>query len=246
VYPEHQGAPYLSVLGQLHKALRPRSYLEIGTQYGEALALAQCVSLAIDPHLLLREAAIRGKPEQFLFRMTSDTFFARHDPMRFLGGAAVFAFLDGPLLHFERILRDFMNLERFCSPHAMILVHDVVPLDIYMACRDQLDDFRRSRSIRPTWWTGDVWKIVGVLQKYRPDLVIDILDATPSGLMLIQGVDAASTVLSEQYDQIVQEVTDWPDEAAAFADFRTRVRLRSTAELPAILQERASRALCAP
>ncbi len=246
VYPEHQGAPYLSLLGQLHKALRPRSYLEIGTQYGDTLALAQCVSLAIDPHLLLRESAIRGKLEQFLFRMTSDTFFSRYDPMRFLGGAVMLAFLDGPLLHFERILRDFMNLERFCSPHAMVLIHGVVPLDFDMACRDQLDDFRRSRSIRPTWWTGDVWKLIGVLQKYRPDLVIDVLDAAPSGLMLIQGIDPASTVLSERYDQIVQEVTDWPDEAAVFADFRAHPRLRSTAELPAILAERERRALRAP
>jgi hypothetical protein len=128
----------------------------------------------------------------------------------------------------------------------MVLIHGVVPLDFDMACRDQLDDFRRSRSIRPTWWTGDVWKLIGVLQKYRPDLVIDVLDAAPSGLMLIQGIDPASTVLSERYDQIVQEVTDWPDEAAVFADFRAHPRLRSTAELPAILAERERRALRAP
>jgi hypothetical protein len=43
-----------------------------------------------------------------------------------------------------------------------------------------------TRTSRPGWWTGDVWKPIGVLQKYRPDPVIDVLDAEPTGLALVQ------------------------------------------------------------
>jgi hypothetical protein len=64
-------------------------YLEIGTQHRQALALARCPSVAIDPYLLLREPVVRGKPELHMFRTSSDMFFARHDLMRTLRGSVV-------------------------------------------------------------------------------------------------------------------------------------------------------------
>lgn len=245
-YPEHRGDIYLSVLAELHRRLRPRTYVEIGTQQGQALALARCIAVAVDPHLPLQESVLRGKPELHLFRMTGDTFFSRHDLMRTLGGAVSLAFLDGPMLHYDRILRDFIHLERCSSQHTMVVIHDVVPLDVYMACRDRLDDFRRFRTKRLDWWTGDVWKIIVVLEKYRPDLVIDVLDAAPTGIALVQNLSPDSTTLSDQFDQIVREVAAWPDEAAAFAAYRAQLRLRPTADLDTILAERERRRQHAP
>ena len=115
------------------------------------------------------------------------------------------------------------------------MIHNVVPIDIHMASRDRLDDFRRSRSSHPMLWTGDVWKIIGVLQTYRPDLTIDILDASPTGLALVRGIDPMSTTLSENFPRILQEVAAWPSEDAAFAAYRAGLQMRSTAELPALL-----------
>jgi predicted O-methyltransferase YrrM/capsular polysaccharide biosynthesis protein len=236
-YPDHQGALYLAFLKQLHGALRPRAYLEIGTQLGEALALAECPSVAIDPWMMLDKTAFGSRTGLSLFQMSSETFFADHDPARYLGGPIELAFLDGPKLHYEIMLRDFINVERHATARSMILIHDVVPPDVYMTSRDRLDDFRKSRSTHPGWWTGDVWKVIGVLQKYRPDLMIDVFDASPSGLAMVRALDPASTTLSENYPQILQEVARWPSEEAAFAAYRAGLHLRSTTELPAILAQ---------
>ncbi len=239
-YPDHQGAIYIEVLKRLHDALRPRTYLEIGTQNGDALAVAECRSIAVDPWMILTDETLRSRPGLTLFAMTSDAFFANHAPAKLLGGAVELAFLHGPRLQFELILRDFMNVERCATTQSIILIHDVVPPDIYMASRDRLDDFRRARSSHPMWWTGDVWKVVGVLQKYRTDLIVDVLDSSPSGLAIVQRLDPASTTLSKYYHQIVQEIAAWPSEELAFAAYRSNLRLRSTAELPAILAQRAT------
>jgi SAM-dependent methyltransferase len=234
-YPDLQGELYLVTLSRLHRALRPRTYLEIGTQYGEALVLTDCPSIAIDPWMMLEEKEFRAKPRLSLFQMWSDAFFADHDPTNYLGGPIELAFLDGPKLHFDVVLRDFINVERYATAQSVILIHDVVPPDIYMASRDRLDDFRRSRSSRPTWWTGDVWKLVGVLQRYRPDLAIDVFDASPSGLAMVRSLNPGSTTLSEHYDRIVAEVTAWPSEEAAFAAYRAGLHIHATAALPEVL-----------
>ncbi len=33
------------------------------------------------------------------------------------------------------------------------------------------------------YWTGDVWKLIPILQRYRPDLQLTLFDAPPSGLV---------------------------------------------------------------
>jgi capsular polysaccharide biosynthesis protein len=234
-YPDHQGEVYLVTLSKLHRALQPRTYLEVGTQYGEALVLAECPSVAIDPWAMLDKKEFAAKPGLALFQMSSDAFFANHAPAEYLGGPVELAFLDGPKLHFEIVLRDFINVERCAMAQSVVMIHDAVPPDVYMASRDRLDDFRRSRSSHPMWWTGDVWKVVDVLRKYRPDLVIDVFDASPTGLVMVRGLDPASRVLAERYDAIVNEVAAWRSEELAFADYRVALHIRSTSEMAAVL-----------
>jgi capsular polysaccharide biosynthesis protein len=234
-YPDHRGEDTLAFLRHLHGALRPRTYLEIGTHAGDALRLADCPSVAIDPQMMRDEMAFGSRPGLSLFRMSSESFFAQHDPAHYLGGPIELAFLDGPKLHLEVMLRDLIAVERHTTARSVILLHHVVPSDIYMATRDRLDMFRRSRSDHPGCWAGDVWKIMGVLQKYRPDLIIDLFDAAPTGMAMVRGLDATSVTLSDHYAAIVQEVTAWPNEAAAFAAYRAGLRLHPTADLPAVL-----------
>ena len=64
-----------------------------------------------------------------IFAQTSDAFFASHDLGSELGGVPVdLAFIDG-MHHFEYALRDFTNLERFCTRVSVILIHDCYPFD---------------------------------------------------------------------------------------------------------------------
>ena len=234
-YPDHQGEHHLAFLQHLHRMLRPRSYLEIGTQQGATLQLADCPSVAIDPFMMLEAPGREPRPGLSLFRMSSDTFFAQHDPATYLGGPIELAFLNGPKLHLEVMLRDFIAVERHATPRSVIVINHVVPPDVYMATRDRLDAFRRSRSDHPDWWAGDVWKIIAVLQRYRPELTIDLFDAAPTGLAVIRGANPASATLSEYYAHILQEAPAGPNEASAFAAYRASLRLRATADLPGLL-----------
>jgi hypothetical protein len=85
----------------------------------------------------------------------------------------------------------------------VIVLDDMLPRTVAEAARD-----RHTRD-----WTGDVYKVGAVLERYRPDLVVIPLDTTPTGLLLVLGADPASTVLKDNYDAILAEyVTEDPQQ----------------------------------
>lgn len=193
------GGDYLDTLEACHLALTPNCYLEIGTRWGDSLQRARGFAIAIDPEFRLSQHAMDGVTEAHLFRATSDDFFAS-DALARLGRKVDFAFLDG--LHlFEYLLRDFIGVERAAVPGAVVTMHDVVPLNTLMAERDW--DFNKTQS-----WTGDVWKILPILRKYRPDLTVQVLDCAPTGLGLVHGLDPANDSLTRHYDAIIAEWLD--------------------------------------
>jgi predicted O-methyltransferase YrrM len=204
--PRHQGTGYLKLLRRLHALRRPRTYLEIGTAAGKTLALAHCASIAIDPRFRLahdvRQGVPGGKPARHLFEMTSDAFFAAHDPTGLFGGPVDLAFIDG-MHHFEFALRDFMNVEAHCRPDSLIVLHDCLPVDAHMARRDPRDRSRASQSHYPNAWAGDTWKALWILQRCRPDLGIFAFDAPPSGLVVVTRLDPTSTVLKQRYQEMI-------------------------------------------
>ena len=188
------GRHYLETLGEMHVGMRPDWYLEIGTQKGKSLARAKCRSVAIDPEFQISLDVFRALPELHMFSATSDDFFAtdflaRNDILLDL------AFLDGMHL-FEFLLRDFINTERFATARSCITVHDCIPLNHLMAARDW--DKATTRH-----WTGDVWKLLPILQQYRPDLQVSVLDCAPTGLVAIRGADPANETLRRESDAIV-------------------------------------------
>jgi hypothetical protein len=184
--------PYLEFLGGLHRALAPRTYLEIGIRTGSSLALSRSRSLGIDPDFNVREQL---SSPLTLARTTSDEYFARPEPLAPLGGLPPdLAFIDGMHL-FEFALRDFINVERNARWSSVMVFDDVLPRQVDHAARD-----RHTRT-----WTGDVFKIVPVLRAYRPDLTLLLVDTAPTGLLLVLGLDPASTVLQDNYDAIVAE-----------------------------------------
>jgi hypothetical protein len=188
------GEVYFKVLARILEHLKPRSYVEIGVFEGDSLRLAQPLTRAIgiDPEPRLTSPL---RDNQRVFAETSDAFFANHDLRAELGGLPVdLAFIDG-MHHFEFALRDFANLERHCTRQSTILIHDCYPLD-----RESAD--RRPRSVN---WSGDIWRLIVLLKKYRPDLRINVIGTPPTGLGVVQNLDPASRFLMENHDRLYEE-----------------------------------------
>jgi hypothetical protein len=95
------------------------------------------------------------------------------------------------------VLRDFANVERWASPDTVVVLHDCLPVDEVSAARE------RTTSL----WTGDVWKVVPVLRDYRPDLRLTVIGASPSGLVVVEGLDPANRVLVDDAGRIAEEFT---------------------------------------
>jgi hypothetical protein len=104
----------------------------------------------------------------------------------------------------EFLLRDLIGAEAACHPRSLILLHDCVPLNPRMALRKWLPG-DPSEKETADFWTGDVWKLLPILKKYRPDLRIHVLDCPPTGLVAITRVDPASRILADSYYDIVDQ-----------------------------------------
>lgn len=200
-------------LAAIHARFRPRNYLEIGVNDGRSLRLSRVPTIAIDPAFRVTEPL---RCDLHLVRSTSDAFFARRDPIahlrsgrnpirnlrrgrapfaRYLGGNVLdLAFIDG--LHlFENALRDFMNVERFAGPASIIVLDDMLPRSVDEAARDR----------HTGAWTGDVYKLIDVLARHRPDLVLLPMDTQPTGVLLVLGADPGNRVLGAAYDRLLEE-----------------------------------------
>jgi hypothetical protein len=180
-------------LREIHKRYAPRSYLEIGVNKGESLALSRSPTIAIDPaYAITAEVSC----DLALVRATSDDFFAANERLsRFPDGCVDLAFVDG--LHlFEFALRDFMNVECRSRWTSVVVFDDVLPRNVREASRE------RGGMLA---WTGDVFKMWDVLRRYRPELLMIPVDVKPTGVLVVLGADPASRVLAERYNDIVAE-----------------------------------------
>jgi hypothetical protein len=193
--------PRHDFLHELHKLLRPATYLEIGVQTGRSLAQAipPTFAIGVDPE---PRVSVPIPVAHQIFPITSDRFFEElsASPGAKLGLTPVdLAFIDGMHL-VEYALRDFIGVERHARPdgRTVAVFDDVLPYRADIAGRTPL----------PGDWTGDVWKILQVfgLAKppggYRPDLTLILVDVAPTGALVVLGLDPASTVLADRYDEL--------------------------------------------
>jgi len=188
------GEKYSALLARIHLHLRPRTYVEIGVETGQSLRLVQAGTraLGVDPE---PNIAFDLPPNARVFAQTSDDFFARPDFAELLGGLPVeLALIDG-MHHFEFALRDFMNLERLSAPGATILIHDCFPHDRTTAARERVMQF----------WSGDIWRLVVLLKKYRPGLAIHTFAAPPTGLTMVRNLDPASRFIADNLERLYAE-----------------------------------------
>ena len=188
---------YLSFLKKIHKKRKPELYLEIGVDTGASMSLSNCRSIGIDPafHISKNITATAS-----LFRETSDTFFANNDLCaKLLESGVDLAFIDGMHLA-EYIVRDFLNVEKWMNRDGLIVIDDVLPEQMVMAERDR----------KFNAWSGDVYKIILLLRKYRPDLTINVFEAFigpyRKGIGIVSNLDPENNVLAANYDQIEQEI----------------------------------------
>jgi hypothetical protein len=187
------GENYFNLLGRIHEHLKPRTYIEIGVETGASLVFVQpgTVALGVDPEPKISHPV---PPNARVFAQTSDDFF-RRDVRTELGGLPVdLALVDG-MHHFEFALRDFMNLERLAAPTSTILIHDCFPHDRRTAERERMG----------TFWSGDVWRLIVLLKKYRPDLQIHVVAAPPTGLAVVRNLDPHSRVIADSLERLCAE-----------------------------------------
>jgi hypothetical protein len=221
------GERYIFMLSKIHKMLKPKTYLEIGSCTGASLAMSSCDSIAIDPAFKLESNFMGDKPSCRLYQMTSDNFFSEYNPSEIFGRPVDFAFLDGMHLS-EFLLRDFYNIERYCTRNSIIALHDCLPPDFPMARRQMVGPGVVRSHIMPNAWAGDVWKVVVALKQYRTDLRIYALDAKPTGLIMITSLDPGSKVLRENYFDINDQFRSMGEQE--FNNFLSETEIISTTE----------------
>lgn len=210
----HKGIPYRYFLQLLHEIIAPECYFEIGIDEGRTLSLARCSAIGVDPSLrrlkqkrgmfsILPIGVMFDQPARHLFEMTSDHFFATQDLPRLFPKGIDLSFLDGMHL-FEFLLRDFLNTEQLARRDLVIVLHDCCPVNTETTEREHRPDARVDHRTK-AMWTGDVWKLLPILHRYRPDLRQIVLDCPPTGLVLLTDLNPHSTVLRENYQDIVEQ-----------------------------------------
>ena len=208
---------YLDFLGRLHGVVEPATYLEIGIRHGDSLALADCPAVGIDPEPNVK---VELPDSTSVIQETSDEYFLRKRPLEPLGGRRPeLAFIDGMHLA-EFALRDFINVERVMGWTGVVVFDDILPRNAEIAARD-----RRTRT-----WTGDVFKLLSVLDRHRPDLICLRVGTKPTGLLVVLGLDPSNRVLRNRYGEIAAEVVT-PDPQDVPDDVLRRKRLVDPEEL---------------
>jgi len=191
---ELPGEDYFRVLARIHAHLQPATYVEIGIDQGRSFEIVSpgTLTLGIDPNPRLHKPP---GPLQRVFAQTSDDFFAGNDVRAELGGRPIdLAFIDG-MHQFEFAFRDFINIEKYCTRDSTVLIHDVYPIDAISAARERASSF----------WSGDIWRLILILKKYRPDLAVNTIAARPTGLAMVQNLDPASRLLGDRQREIIAE-----------------------------------------
>jgi len=96
----------VDLLRFLSQRLRPSSYLEVGTQSGDSVAVIECDAICVNPDFVISQNIIKTRRRTFLFQMMSDDFFADYDLRVLFPRGVDMTFLDG-LHRVEFLLRDF-------------------------------------------------------------------------------------------------------------------------------------------
>jgi len=180
------------LLRGIHELLQPRSYFEIGVSTGISMRLSRTRSVGVDPFFTIEKELLC---DLHLVRSSSDEFFTRKHPFAHFDEPVIdLAFIDGMHLA-EYALRDVINTERHTRSTSVIVIDDMLPREVPEAAR--------SRITRA--WAGDVYKMIGAFQAYRPDPLCLPVNTTPTGTVVLLAPDPSSTALADHYDDLAEE-----------------------------------------
>lgn len=188
------GPDYFEVLSLIHSAMRPRTYVEVGVYAGQSLvrALPETLVVGIDPDPRIDFPLPANTA---VYPLTSDQYFATRAVAEDLNGQPIdLAFIDG-MHRFEYALHDFINIEKHCTARSIVLLHDCYPFNRRTA--------ERMRTL--AFSSGDVWRLLLILKKYRPDIAVNTIATAPTGLAVLHGLDPESSVLERNFQDIVAE-----------------------------------------
>ncbi|TXN42682.1 class I SAM-dependent methyltransferase, partial [Methylobacterium sp. WL7] len=192
----HHGMHYHQFMSELSSKRSVRRHLEIGIEHGKHFSMIHAdQALGIDPYMNIQHNVAQYKRKCVLVQLGSDQFFQEESAKDLLGGPPDLAFLDG--MHtFEYLLRDFFNTERISAANTLVALHDCLPLTAEMALRDKSEAYASSPDgPYREFWTGDVWKVIPILQEYRPDIQIVCVDCPPTGVVFLTNLNPESRTL---------------------------------------------------
>jgi len=210
---------HYAFLAEIHERLRPRTYVEVGVRHGDSLALSRARSIGIDPAYQIK---VDLHADVQLVRSTSDEFFARADAFDHLGGVPVdFAFIDGMHLS-EFAYRDFIGIEPKMARAGVVALDDMLPRNALEAARHR----------ETNAWAGDVYKVVEVLRRRRPDLAVVLVNTRPTGTALVFGADPDHVGVAHADDLAYFEAPDPQDPPPGFLDRSAAVAVSTALESP--------------
>lgn len=225
-----QGIVYTKFLSALSQKRNVQRYIEVGVEDGVNLSnIYATTAIGVDPNFSIKTNIMANKKLVLLQKMTSDVFFADQINWSILAGFPDMIFLDG--FHtFEFLLRDICNAESISNRSGLIFLHDCLPLNAEMAERDVHKSLERGKDTNfPGYWTGDVWKVIPILQKYRPDLRILCIDCPPTGLVAISNLDPTLTAtIRDKYLEIVDEFAAMPNDLESITVLYRSISLTSS------------------
>ena len=228
---QHTGMHYHEFMASLSQRRMTKRYLEVGVQAGMLMNRIHAdIAVGVDPDYVIAANVAANKKRTCLIQSTSDEFFSNPFQMSALSTHPDLVFLDG--YHtFEYLLRDFYNSEAIAHPNSLIVMHDCLPLDDIMVIRDIPTWTIKMEGTRfAHYWTGDVWKIIPILRKFRPDLTLRFIDCAPTGLVCVSKLDPTNRLLIENYPAIVQEFDRLPNTAEAIDEMYSTIRMTTAAD----------------
>jgi hypothetical protein len=215
----HDDMLYSEFISTLARLREVKTYCEIGVNNAENLKYIACdIAIGVDPNFVISQPFCAGKKEVHLFQSTSDAFFRTGKTKAIAPEGVDLFFLDGMHL-FEYLLRDFSYAERNSHRNSLIVLHDCLPMNREMAERSFTPATAPENRQYRDYWTGDVWKVVRILQDRRKDLRITAVKCPPTGLIVVSGLDPESTALDDDYQDIVDRyrtVDGGPDAISAY------------------------------
>jgi hypothetical protein len=146
------------------------NYLEIGVQHGLTFeAVNARVKIAVEPLPLFDVNAVPQNVR--VYSLTSDQFF--HE---YIGPKFDFVFVDG-LHEAKQTYTDLLNSLNNLNAGGLILVDDVCPLDYESSLPDPIasEEAKKRKGIVHGGWYGDVYKILGAVAKFHPELTVELV-----------------------------------------------------------------------